>query len=82
MLDAELGHVALAVNDLRVVIIALGLNLLGLSLLEQVGLSLVHAHHVRVDRWSLLGLRYLLLLLVSFELVLLTGCHHGLLGVG
>lgn len=53
MFDTELGNITLAVNDLWIIIIPLSLNLLGWHFLEDIGLSLMHAHHIGIDRWTL-----------------------------
>lgn len=83
VLDTKLRDVALTINHLRIIIISLSLDLLGLHFLKDIVLCLMHAHHVGIDgRTLMIVLVCIVWSLVSFELVLLPWCYHGLLGVG
>jgi hypothetical protein len=78
VLDTELSGSSLTVDYLGIVGVSLSLDLLDIVLLEDLCnvLSLVHLHHIGVDRWARV------LWLVGFESIFLSWCHNSLFGVG
>lgn len=85
MLNTKLRDITLAINDLRIIIVSLRLNLLGGAFLEHVIhiLRLVHAHHIRVDWRSLVSSIIInIRSFISFELVFLSWSYNSLFRVG